>query len=46
MYTLGGIKAYHDIYDISATLPLTAYKSLFKLLVKFNEGLMGSILTN
>jgi hypothetical protein len=41
MYTLGGIKAYHDIYDISATLPLTAYNSLFKLLLKFNEGLMG-----
>lgn len=40
IYTLGGIKAYHDIYDVSATLPLTAYNSLFKLLLKFNEGLM------
>ncbi len=41
MYTLGGIKAYHDIYDISATLPLTEYKNLFNLLLKFNDGLMG-----
>jgi len=41
MYTLGGIKAYHDIYDISATLPLTEYRNLFNLLVKFNDGLMG-----
>jgi len=41
MYTLGGIKAYHDIYDISATLPLTEYENLFKLLIKFNDGLMG-----
>ena len=41
MYTLGGIKAYHDIYDISATLPLTAYNNLFNLLLKFNDGLMG-----
>lgn len=46
MYTLGGIKAYHDVYDISTTLPLTAYNSLFKLLLKFNEGLMGRRLTN
>lgn len=41
IYTLGGIKAYHDIYDISATLPLTQYEHLFSLLVKFNDGLMG-----
>jgi aminopeptidase YwaD len=41
MYTLGGIKAYHDIYDISATLPLTVYGNLFNLLVKFNDGLMN-----
>jgi aminopeptidase YwaD len=41
MYTLGGIKAYHDIYDISATLPLNEYEDMFKLLLKFNEGLMG-----
>jgi len=41
MYTLGGIKAYHDIYDISATLPLNAYENLFRLLVRFNDGLMN-----
>jgi len=41
MYTLGGIKAYHDIYDISTTLPLTEYRNLFNLLLKFNDGLMN-----
>jgi aminopeptidase YwaD len=41
MYTLGGIKAYHDIYDISATLPLTEYENQFNMLLKFNDGLMG-----
>lgn len=41
MYTLGGIMAYHDVYDISATLPLTAYPNLFKLLVAFNDALMN-----
>ena len=40
IYTLGGIKAYHDVYDISATLPLTEYSDLFKLIVKFNNSLM------
>jgi hypothetical protein len=40
IYTLGGIKAYHDVYDISATLPLTKYTDLFKLIVKFNNSLM------
>jgi aminopeptidase YwaD len=41
MYTLGGIKAYHDIYDISATLPLNEYENLFNLLIRFNDGLMN-----
>jgi aminopeptidase YwaD len=41
MYTLGGIKAYHDIYDISATLPMDHYLDEFNLLVKFNDALMG-----
>ena len=40
MYTLGGIKAYHDIYDISATLPLTVYRNQFNLLLDFNAELM------
>jgi Zn-dependent M28 family amino/carboxypeptidase len=35
IYTMGGIKAYHDIYDIPATLPLTKYKELFKLLTLY-----------
>lgn len=43
MYTLGGIKAYHDIYDVSATLPLTEYEDLFNLLLKFTNGLMGKV---
>ena len=39
IYTLGGIKAYHDIYDVAKTLPLDKYENLFKLLVKFNNEL-------
>src|SRR5205085_4755827 len=40
-YTLGGIKAYHDIFDKSETLPLNEVEDLFKLVVKFNEKLMA-----
>jgi hypothetical protein len=40
IYTLGGIKAYHDVFDRSVTLPLTDYADLYKLLVKFNDALM------
>lgn len=40
-YTLGGIKAYHDVFDKPATLPLTEHEDLFKLVVEFNEKLMG-----
>ena len=35
MYTMGGIKAYHDIFDISKTLPLNGYNGVFKLLTGF-----------
>jgi hypothetical protein len=35
IYTLGGIAAYHDIYDRAETLPLTEYEDLFRLLVEF-----------
>jgi len=35
IYTLGGIKAYHDIYDIEKTLPLTDYPDVFKLITGF-----------
>jgi hypothetical protein len=39
IYTLGGIKAYHDIYDRAETLPLTKFKELFGLLTDFVEEL-------
>ncbi len=39
IYTLGGIKAYHDVYDIEKTLPLTDYCDVFKLLTLFVEKL-------
>lgn len=39
IYTQGGIKAYHDIYDRSETLPLTAFENYFKLMVKFFDAL-------
>ncbi len=35
IYTLGGIAAYHDVYDRAETLPLTDYEDLFRLLVEF-----------
>ena len=35
IYTMGGIKAYHDVYDKPQTLPLTKYKEVFRLLVDF-----------
>jgi hypothetical protein len=39
IYTLGGIQAYHDIYDRAETLPLTEYQDYFSLLVKFIQRL-------
>jgi hypothetical protein len=39
IYTLGGIKAYHDIYDRAETLPLTEFKDYFDLMVKFFNSL-------
>jgi hypothetical protein len=39
IYTLGGIKAYHDVFDIEKTLPLTDYNDVFKLLVEFTANL-------
>jgi aminopeptidase YwaD len=35
LYTLGGIRAYHDIYDRPETLPLTKYKEVFLLIREF-----------
>lgn len=34
-YTLGGITAYHDVYDVEKTLPLTRYRQVFSLLKDF-----------
>ncbi len=39
-YTMGGIKAYHDVFDKAITLPMNEHEDLFKLLIKFNERLM------
>ena len=35
VYTLGGIAAYHDIYDKAETLPLTKYTEVYKLITEF-----------
>ena len=35
IYTLGGITAYHDVFDKSETLPLTEFRNLSKLLIGF-----------
>ena len=40
-YTLGGIKAYHDVFDKAQTLPLNEHEDLFRLLINFNRKLMG-----
>jgi aminopeptidase YwaD len=40
-YTMGGIKAYHDVFDKAETLPLNEHEDLFKLVVRFNDKLMG-----
>ena len=39
IYTLGGIQAYHDIYDISETLPLTKYREAYQLILDFVNAL-------
>ncbi len=36
-YTLGGIRAYHDINDRAETLPLTKFREVFGLLTDFVE---------
>ena len=41
-YTLGGIKAYHDVFDKAETLPMNEHEDLFKLITKFNQKLMGN----
>ena len=39
MYTLGGIKAYHDVNDISKTLPLNEFEDCFRLIRDFVDTL-------
>ena len=42
IYTMGGISAYHDIYDRAETLPLTAFPDLKRLLIAFGDRLMDA----
>ena len=37
LYGLGGISAYHDIYDKSASLPMTKFKEIYTLVKEFND---------
>lgn len=39
-YTLGGIAAYHDVWDKPETLPLNEIEDLFNLIQDFIEGLL------
>ncbi|HEX2394988.1 MAG TPA: M28 family peptidase [Bacteroidales bacterium] len=39
IYTLGGIKAYHDIFDRFETLPLTEFSDYMKLMIEFLQNI-------
>lgn len=39
IYTLGGIQAYHDVYDRYETLPFTEFTDYFTLVTQFVDGL-------
>lgn len=41
IYTMGGINAYHDIYDRAETLPLNEFEDLFKLIASFSAYLQN-----
>lgn len=41
IYTMGGIKAYHDIYDKPQTLPLNEFEDVFYLVLKFIDYLQS-----
>ncbi|PST84930.1 aminopeptidase [Pedobacter yulinensis] len=41
MYTMGGVKAYHDVNDKAETLPMTHYEGVFKLITGFFDRQMG-----
>lgn len=42
IYTMGGITAYHDVFDVSKTLPLTEFSDVRKLLIEFVKIKTGS----
>lgn len=42
IYTMGGITAYHDVFDVSKTLPLTEFSDIKKLLIEFVKIKTGS----
>ncbi len=42
LYTLGGIQAYHDVFDKSETLPMNEYADLHNLLIEFTKNLISS----
>ena len=42
IYAMGGIQAYHDVFDNGETLPLTEFEDLFRLIVAFNDRLMAN----
>ncbi len=35
IYLMGGPPAYHDVYDVPATLPLTKFQETFRLMIEF-----------
>ena len=39
IYTMGGISAYHNVWDRAETLPLTRYEALFRLLLEFSDSI-------
>jgi aminopeptidase YwaD len=39
LYTMGGIKAYHDVFDKAETLPLTKFSEVFMLIRDFADAL-------
>lgn len=39
IYLMGGIDAYHDVFDKSATLPLTKFEDSFRLIRDFVDEL-------
>jgi len=40
IYTQGGPAAYHDVNDQANTLPLTKFRKLYRLIIKFNTAIM------